>query len=321
MIILIITTIMLVSAGSWIYDNINEMFKAFFMNAHQDISNQDQALEYLKMAVMFGLRIVTPLFIALLVTAVLVNIAQTGVIFTTKPLEAKPDRLDPIQGIKRLFSMRGAVELVKGFGKIFIVGVVIYFTVRTEVDTFTQFVVLPVGTMLGQAGNIVLFLVIRILAALLILSILDALYSRFQYLKDLRMTKQEIKDEHKQHEGDPFIKSKRRQKAVELSKRRLDHAILKSNAVVTNPTHYAVALQYDPETDQAPVVTAKGVRKRALKIKELAARYDVPVVENPPVARALYATAEEDTVIPPKLYKAVAEILAYVYRLQKQKLQ
>jgi flagellar biosynthetic protein FlhB len=161
--------------------------------------------------------------------------------------------------------------------------------------------------------------IFRILVALLFLSGLDAAYQRFEWKKQLKMTKQEIKDEFKQMEGDPLVKGQRRRFAQQILKRkRLDHAVLSSDVVVTNPTHYAIALRYDTEAEDAPRLMAKGRNKRAFRIRELADHYDVPIIENAPLARALYAGAEEDELIPPELYEAVAELLAYLYKLRDQ---
>lgn len=312
--------IMLLYTGGYMYRRIETMFETFFMYAGMPVDNQDQALSYLEMALRFGFEMIIPLLLILLVTALLVNLVQTGGAFSTKAIMPKGSKLSPINGVKKIFSMKGFVELVKGFAKLFIVGVVIYFTVRSDVNHFLTFAVRPMGDTLSEAGSYILMFVSRILAALFILSILDAIYQRFQHHKDLRMTKQEVKDEHKQMEGDPHIKSKRRKLAMSMRRqKRLDHSVLSSDVVVTNPTHYAIALRYDPENNDAPIVEAKGQRKRALRIRELAELYGIPIVENKPVAQALFASAEEDEYIPADLYRAVAEILAYVYKLKYKK--
>jgi flagellar biosynthetic protein FlhB len=318
--LMVIATIILLNFGSWIYSRVGQMFETFFLKSGEGFGNQDNALQLLKMALWYGFEILAPLIIGLFIMAILAHIAQTGVVFAPKVLEAKGSRLNPQKGLKKIFSMRGVMELVKGFSKIFLIGMIIYFTLRNEIDNITAFLVLPLKQIIAQSGRYVLLIVSRILSALVVLSIMDAAYTKYQHKKDLRMTKQEVKDEHKQTEGDPHMKSRRRQKAISRVKRkRLDHAVLSSEVVVTNPTHYAVALHYDPEHNDAPVIQAKGMRKRALKIREFAREYDVPIIENPPVARALYASAEENEFVPPELYQAVAEILAYVYRLKQEK--
>ena len=310
---------MLLSTGSFMYGRIEAMFETFFVNAGMPLNNEEQALTYLETAMRFGFEMITPLLIILLVTALLVNMAQTGAVFSTKKIKPKGSNISPAKGIKKIFSLKGFVELVKGFTKLFIVGIVIYFTVRNDVEHFLTFSVLPMGESLSEAGSYILVFVGRILAALFILSVLDAIYQRFQHHKDLRMSKQEVKDEHKQMEGDPQIKSQRRKFAMSMRRRkRMDHSVLSSDVVVTNPTHYAVALRYDPDHNEAPIVEVKGQRKKALRIKELAKHYGIPIVENKPVAQALFASANEDEYIPADLYRAVAEILAYVYKLKNK---
>ncbi|MDI6402124.1 flagellar biosynthesis protein FlhB [Balneolaceae bacterium ANBcel3] len=312
--------VMLLYSGGFMYRRIEAMMETFFSNAGVPIDNDEQAINYLEMALRFGFEMIIPLMIILLVTALLVNILQTGGVFATKAMKPKASKISPASGFKRVFSMKGFMELVKGFSKLFIVGMIIVFTVRADVDHFLTFSIMPMGSMLSEAGSYVLMFVSRILAALFVLSIIDAVFQRFQHHKELRMTKQEVKDEYKQMEGDPHIKSKRRKAAMTMRmQKRLDHSVLNSDVVVTNPTHYAVALRYNPDANEAPVVMAKGQRKRALRIKELAKHYGIPIVENKPVAQALFATAEEDEYIPEGMYRAVAEILAYVYKLKNKK--
>lgn len=317
--LMVITTIVFLKSGSFMFTKVKNLFEVFMANADQPINNQQNAVSFLALALKLTIEILAPLFMALFVTAVIVNIAQTGVVFSTKVLEVKGSRIDPIGGMKRIISVRGLVELVKGFSKLLIVTVVIYFSLRNDTARFISFITSPLQKTLSESGQILLLIIGRIMFALLILSILDMVYQRFQYRKDLRMTKQEVKDEFKQMEGDPSVKSKRRQIARRYTMRkRLDHAVLNSDAVVTNPTHFAVALHYDPDQNDAPVIMVKGKENRAFKIRQFAEKYEIPIIENPPVARALYATTKEGEYVPPELYQAVAEILAYVYKLNKK---
>lgn len=318
--LMIMATVIVYNTGGYMYDRIVIMFETFFVLASEPIENQDNAFGFLESALILGFEIIIPLLIVLLITAILVNVAQTGVVLSTKILEFKPNRMDPAKGFKRIFSMKGIVELLKGFSKILIVGMVIYFTVRNDIEKFIVLPVMPLDFILKESGYYLLLVVVRILSALLILAAIDAAYQRFQHRKDLRMTKQEVRDEYKQTEGDPQVKSYRKKLALKnLRRKRLDHAVLSADVVVTNPTHYAVALQYDPNSDDAPRVMAKGMRNRALKIREYAKHYEIPIMENPPLARSLHAAADEDELVPPTLYQAVAEVLAYVYKLKKQK--
>jgi flagellar biosynthetic protein FlhB len=316
--LLVVATIIFLQFGGWMYSNIDHLFETFLSNSGQPINSTSNALQFLKVAGWYGFYTMAPLLIGLFFVALLANIGQTGIVFSAKAIAFKGNRLNPINGVKKIFSMKGVVEVAKGFIKILIIGFIIYVTLHYEINNIASFLLLPIGGIMSQSGAYILTIISRILAALLILAIADALYQRYQHRKDLRMTQKEVKDELKQTEGDPYMKSRRREKAAAMHQRRLDHAVLGSEVVVTNPTHYAVALHYDPGQNEAPIIRAKGRRNRALKIKEFAKKYDVPIVENKPVARALYASAEEGEFVPPDLYKAVAEILAYVYKLNNE---
>jgi flagellar biosynthetic protein FlhB len=306
--------------GGSIVDASRNLFVEFFLSIDQPVFNTDQAKFFSYRAAIIGLYVAGPPILLMVVIGLLTNIVQTGPVFSLKVLEPKGDRISPLNGFKRIFSVRGLVELLKGVLKISIITAVIWNTVSGNLDSFIDMCLMPLSQILTETGSWTTLIIGRILALLLVLSIGDAAYQRFQYYKDLRMTKQEVKDEYKQLEGDPTVKSQRKRTALKrIKKRRLDHAVLNSDVVVTNPTHFAVALRYNPEQNQAPVIMAKGTRLRALKIREFAVKYDVPIVENPPVARALFATGEEDQMIPVELYQAVAEILALVFKNRKKK--
>ena len=317
--LMVAAIISFVSMSGMIGDRMTKLFESFFSNAGSGFADQEEATRYLKDALWSGMEMITPTMIALLVVAVLVNVMQTGGTFSFEALKFKGSKMNPLSGLKNIFSSKGLVELVKGMLKLLIILIVVYFTVRNNISHFVSFIISPIDYSMSQSGSFVLLFVTRIMSALLILSIADAVYQRFQHRKDLRMTKQEVKDEYKQMEGDPHVKGQRRKFGMKLrSQKRMDHAVLSSDVVVTNPTHYAVALRYDPEKSNAPIVMVKGQRLRALRIKELAKQYGIPIVENVPVARALFATAEEDEFIPADLYRAVTEILAYVYKLKNK---
>lgn len=317
--LMIAAIISFMAVSGFIGDRLTKLFESFFSNAGGGFADQEEAINHLNGALWAGMEMIMPTMIALLVVAVLVNGAQTGGVFSFEALKFKGSKMNPISGLKKIFSTKGLVELLKGLLKLFIICVVAYFTVKSDINYFVSFIISPLDYSMQQAGSFILLFVTRIMAALLILSVADAVYQRFQHRKDLRMTKQEVKDEYKQMEGDPHVKGQRRKFGMNLRRqKRIDHAVLASDVVVTNPTHYAVALKYDPEKSSAPIVMVKGKRLRALRIKELAKQYGTPIVENVPVARALYATAEEDEFIPADLYRAVAEILAYVYKLKNK---
>lgn len=317
--VMITAVIVFISISGMVSDSMTRLFEGFFSNAGRGFSGSDEAMGHLGEAVWYAIEMMLPLLITLVVVTLLVNLMQTKGVFAWKAMEPKASKISPLNGIKKIFSAKGLVELIKGLLKLGLVGAIGYFTVRQDVSYFMTFIISPIDYSISETGSYVLMFVGRILGALLVLSIADAAWQQYQFKKDLKMTKQEVKDEYKQMEGDPHVKQQRKQFGIKLrQKKRLDHAVLSSDVVVVNPIHFAVALRYDPEHNFAPMVTAKGKRLKALKIKELAEHYGIPIVENIPVARALFATAEEDEIIPEDLYKAVAEILAYVYKLKKK---
>ncbi len=260
-----------------------------------------------------------PLFLVLVAGSIGFNVAQSGWNVALKPLQPKGNRISPMQGLKRLFSSRGLFETAKALSKIAVVAPLAYLTVAGHSDEILMLHTLPLETVVATAAGWIGVLLVQILLVLLVLSGVDFAFGRWKWKEDLKMTAKEIKDESKEQEGDPHMKGKRRQVARERLRRpRLDHAVLKADVVITNPTHYAIALRYDPEEAGAPRVLAKGIRKRALRIKALAAEHAVPTVENRPLARALYDTVEEQQEIPEDLYPAVAAVLAEIYR-ERQK--
>jgi flagellar biosynthesis protein FlhB len=261
--------------------------------------------------------IVWPLVTLLVAAALGVNYAQVGVLFTAKPLEPKFNRISPMSGLKRIFSGRGLVELGKGLFKIGVVAYVTYLTVLAETPQMIQFLDMEVGQILDISGDIILTLGIRISLLLLVMAALDYAFQRWEYEKGLRMTKQEVKEEYKQQEGDPQVRARIRGLQRDRSRQRMMDDVGTADVVVTNPTHVAVALRYDPESSAAPMVVAKGQRLVAQRIKELARESGVPMVENKPLARALFKSVQIGGQIPDELFKAVAEVLAFVFHLKR----
>ena len=262
-----------------------------------------------------ALKVVGPLFVALFVVALGANVVQSGWTMSGKPLKPKGSRISPVEGAKRLFSSKGVFELGKAVVKVIIVGPVVYLAARAWLPDILSLHTVPLDVAFKAAGGWTLGLLMQMLLALVLLSGVDYAFGKWKHTQDLKMTHKEIKDEAKESEGDPHMRVKRRQIARERAQRpRLDHAVLKADVVITNPTHYAVALKYDAEDGHAPKVLVKGMRKRALRIKALAAEYGVPMVEDVPLARALHATVEEGAFIDESLYQAVAAVLAEIYR-------
>jgi len=258
---------------------------------------------------------VAPMVIGVAVVGFLGSALQVGLVFSGKALQAKGERLNPLAGIARMFSVRAGVELAKSIAKICIVGYIVYAFLRDNCTDITSLAGGDYKTSCSMIGQLTWGLLLRSAIALFVIAALDYMFQRMQLEKQLRMTKQEVKEDFKRTEGDPLIRSRIRQRQREISKQRMMHEVPKADVVVTNPTHFAVALRYDAEHSNAPIVVAKGQRLIAQRIKDIAIENGVPIVENVQLARALYASVEIGYEIPAELYQAVAEILAYVYRL------
>lgn len=262
------------------------------------------------------LYIIAPIFAIAFIIAFVCDIVQVKWKVTGKPLQPKFSKISPINGFKRIFSPNSLVELVKSIAKIGLVVYVAYGYLQDKWQYLFLLYDMPLLQAIQLIGQLVTDLGMRIAMVYIVLAAVDYIYQRFKFAKDMRMTKQEIKDEYKQQEGDPQIKGKIRQKMQEASRRRMMQSLPQADVVITNPTHYAVAIKYDPEVADAPLVIAKGEDYLARKIKEIAKENNVEIVENKPLARMLYANVEVGQAVPPELYQAVAEVLAFVYHLQ-----
>ncbi len=241
---------------------------------------------------------------------------QNNFVFSVEPIIPKFEKISPMKGLSRLFSMRSLVEFLKGLAKLIVTGFVAWHAVQPY---FSHVEKLPQSTLMGMLGFLSMTtqrMLVGICIVMFFLALMDYIYQYFQFMKNLRMTKQEIKDEYKQQEGDPHIKQRLRQIRMERARKRMMAAVPTADVIVTNPTHYSIALKYDADSMRAPRVVAKGMDNIALRIREVAREHDIPLVENPPLAQALYATVEIDQEIPNEHYKAVAEVITYVYRLK-----
>ncbi len=260
--------------------------------------------------------ILLPIFAVMTAVAFGVNVVQVGFMVTPKALEPKFDKLDLVKGLKRILSLKSVVQLIRDSLKLIVVGFVAYLAIKGEFDSFFLLPDQTVTQMAITMGKLALKLALKISLVILVLAFLDYLYQRYEFEKSIRMSKQELKDEYKDTEGSPQIKARVRQLQREMSRSRMMKAVPTADVVVTNPTQLAVALKYDADKANAPFVVAKGERLIAQKIKEIAKKHDIPVVENKPLARALFKMCDIGQVIPSNLYRAVAEVLAYVYRLK-----
>lgn len=241
---------------------------------------------------------------------------QTRFLFSFKPLKLDLNRINPIEGFKRMFSLRNLFELFKAFVKLTIVGYVSYVVIRQRYSELPNLTDLEPGESIWYLAELIYAVLLRCAIAILALSLVDYLFQRWEFEKSLRMTRQELKEEFKEVEGNPEVKRRQREIMMRLARGRMLQKVPEADVVITNPTHIAVALQYDSEKMEAPEVVAKGADELARKIVEIATDSNVPVVRNPQVAWELYKSCEVGDQIPPTLYRAVAEILAYVYSLK-----
>jgi len=255
--------------------------------------------------------------LVLCIIAILSNYLQTGLIWSVETLTPKMSKINPIEGVKKMFSMRSLVELAKSIAKILIVGWAAFSVLKDNVSHLIPLVYQGKAQIISMLADISLQVTTRCCYVIAILAILDFLYQKWDFEKNLKMTKQEVKDEFKQTEGDPMIKSRIRSIQREMARKRMMQEVPKADVVITNPTHLAIALRYDLENMISPMIVAKGANKVAFRIKTLATENHIPVVENRTLAQNLYKLdiGEE---IPPHFYQAVAEILAYVYSLKKK---
>jgi len=260
--------------------------------------------------------IAAPMLAIAMFVGIVANVLQVGWLVTTKPLQPKFSNLNPLKGVKRLLSMQSIVNLVKSLAKMGVLIVAIYMIISREIEHIPDLALMPMAESLIYLGNLAIDMGITIGVLFLFIALADVVYTRFKHTKDLKMTRQEVKDEYKQTEGDPHIKGRIKSKMMEMSMRRMMQEVPKADVVITNPTHYAVAIKYDKDVSEAPRVVAKGVDFAARKIKDKAKENNVHIVEDKQLARTLYATVDIGQAIPPELYQAVAEILAFVYKLR-----
>jgi len=262
--------------------------------------------------------LICPLLLSCLVLGFLSSYLQIGWLITAKPLQPDLKKLDPIKGMSRFVSKRSFFEADKSLGKVFLVGAVAYWTLFARVDRFLLIAGAELESVVGFMTEVMFIILLKCCLLLTIIAVGDYYFSRHEMEKKMKMTKQEVKQEYKETEGDPLIKQRVRMIQREMSRKRMMAEVPKSDVIITNPTHYAVALRYERKKMDAPVVVAKGADYLAMKIKEMGKLYHVPLVENPVVAKALYQV-DVGKPIPEQMFKAVAEILAYVYKLKKRK--
>lgn len=316
--VLLITFISLRIFGADIYAQLKGFFEKVFTEypKTEDLYMPDILMKVFVDGVLVFFRSAGPILLMSMLTGLIVSYAQVGFLFTTETLKPVFSRINPLSGMKRLFSLRSVIELLKAILKVGIVAYVSYSYMDGKAQTIVSLMDMDILSIAAFISITSVDLAVRICLSLLVLGAFDFAYQWWEFEKNMKMTKQEVKEELKQTEGNPEIRSRIRQKQRQLSMRRMMQEVPKADVVITNPTHLACALKYDEKVNPAPVLLAKGQDYIALRIREIAKESNIEIVENKPLARTIYETVDIGQAIPPELYQAVAEVLAFVYSLK-----
>ena len=300
----------------YIYTNIAE-YTVYIYN-HLAQSTSIETIRELFLGIMLLLAKTSfPIMVSIMIIGLGINIFQVGWNVSTEKISFKLSKLNPINGFGRIISKRSLIELIKSIFKIIIIGSFLYTYLEDQIPFMPYLMYFDLGKSLEEIAAIIFTMVFKVIAIIMIMAVLDYMYQQWQTTQDLKMSKQEVKDEHKQMEGDPQIKGKIRRKQREMAMMRMMQEVPKADVIITNPTHLAIALMYKPGM-VAPIIIAKGQDLVAERIKQIARDNKITIVENKPLARALYTSTEVGDIVPHELYQAVAEVLAYVYRLKNR---
>ncbi len=317
--ILFAGTLILLLIGPWMFSKLTMVMRVYIASPHLIPADGIGLRDFVTgTMVEVGLYLLLPVLF-LIVASIAAPFAQIGPLFSGESLKPKLEKISILQGFKRLFSVKSIIEFLKGLAKIIVVGFIVSIILWPFIKTSSVHIGQNVVYMMEMSRILTMKIMIGILSFLFFVAAIDYLYQRYEHLKKARMSRQEIKEEYKQTEGDPLIKGKLRQIRQERARQRIMTAVPKADVVITNPTHFAVALQYDPDKMNAPIMVAKGQDIIAQKIKEIAKEHKVPIMENKPLARALYAAMDINDEIPPEHYKAVADVISYVFKLKGKK--
>jgi flagellar biosynthetic protein FlhB len=314
--IMLFTFLSLLLFGGFFKERLYSLFTVTFHDYMLwEVTQSNVTMIFMQLSIQM-LIFMAPIFIVAMVLAILGNYIQFGFLVSGEPLKMKLSKLNPIEGAKRIFALRALVEFLKSILKVVVIGAVVFLTLWNERDGIMSLSSIALEDSLSYIAKITVLLGVKISVILVILAVFDYMYQKYDFEKNLRMSKQDIKDEHKKTEGDPLIKGKIREKQRRMALQRMMQEVPKADVIITNPTHFAIAIKYEAEQMEAPTIIAKGQDYIALKIKQVAAEHGIVTMENKPLARALYEQVEIGQTIPEDLFQAVAEILAYVYRLK-----
>ena len=316
--IVVLVTVLTLSAPA--------LLQWFIIQVKQGVSGQigvfadsTSFINFLNTKILSATFVMCPILSALFAGSVLSCVVVGGLNFTLRALNLKFDAIDPVKGFKRLFNVKSTVKLGISIAKLIFVSIIVWLYLRSRIDTLAAIRWAWSAQIMVAIAKIILGMLIRICVALLIIAAIDVFFQKWKYTQDLKMTKQEVKQERKDTDGSPEIKSRVRRIQIEMARKRMLQDVPKASIILVNPTHVAVALRYDAGTMEAPVMVAKGADHLAEKIREIARAYGVPVVRKPELARTIYSTVKSGDAIPQTLYAAVAEVLAMIYRLRHRK--
>lgn len=315
---LIVALLVLWAMGPFMIGNMATLTQYYFTDAHTFLTPDMDVQQLALQAILFALPVVAPMMVVLMIGGVLGNIAQFGFIFSSQALTPKLNRLNPISGFQRFVSIRSLVELIKSLSKLTLFASIAWLSVRDRGPEILSTMHMSPQASSVALWNLLLLIWLRIALAMLAIGLLDYLYQRWQHGKDLMMTQHEAREELKQLEGDPRIRQRVRQIQREMAMQRMMADVPEADVVITNPTTFAVALRYDLAKMDAPVVLAKGARRMAERIRDVAMEADVPIVERPDLARSLFSAIEVGQPVPEHLFRAVAEVLAFVYEIDRR---
>lgn len=314
--LLVVATLTVAAASMWMLEEgsivLSNVFDGSSVSDPLDPQAAQDILQYVGVS---ALRIAAPVLLVCWVAGFLGQFSQIGWLFAPKAVQPKLSKLNPLSGFKRVFGLSGLVKASLDSVKVLIVGLITGLTIRQHGEEILVLPYLSIMQCLATIGGLMFDLALRILAILLLLGIIDLAYQRWKMSRELRMTKQQVKDEMKQTEGDPEVKRRRARMQQQIAMQRISSAVPRADVIVTNPEHIAIAIKYDSDRMSAPMVIAKGADHLAMRIRQLALKHSIPIVERKPLARALYKDVAVGQEIPPDYYSAVAEVLAYVYRL------
>jgi flagellar biosynthetic protein FlhB len=306
--------------GEYMWYNLTDSARAIFQLIPEAKDFSLSLAAYILLLALRGLAMtVLPIFGIAFLSTLLAEALQTGFLFSFDPLTPRLERLNPMEGFKKMFSMQGLVELVKSLIKIVIVFYIAWYAAREDLPFIVILIEAQPWDAIVLGGSIAYKIAIRVGLFYIAVAILDYLYRRWEYMRNLKMTRQEVKEEYKRLEGDPMVKQRMRDLQRQVAMSRMMGAVPQADVVVTNPTHIAVALKYDAAKMKAPLLLAKGERKIAQEIRRIAEAHEISIVENEPLARSIYRTTRVNQQVPSELYQAVAEVLAYVYKIKRDR--